>query len=445
MIVMKFGGTSVGDADAISQVASVVRQHLPRKPVVVVSAIAKITDALLHLAEESPRGTGSDTVQLIRSIHEHTSETLGIDRHLCTQELYELETLVKESRGAPRDAKRLDLFQSFGERMCAKIVAAKLSQDGITARAYNAWDIGMITDDHFGHAEPLASSYALIKEAIVNMNEVPVVTGFIGKTEAGEVTTLGRGGTDYTTSIIGAAIHAKTIQIWKEVDGIMTTDPRIVPEAYVVPELAFEEACELAYFGAKVLHPKTIMPAMKAHIPVEVRNTFKPELPGTTIVSTFAERANKSATLEALSIKRRVTMLHIYSPEFFEGSGLMARIFSVLEKRRISVDVIATSVASVSLTIEDNEHLEEIAQELSGIGEVSIEADKAIICAVGGSVNAAGIVGQMFSVLGEAGVAISVEMISQAAGGVSITFVVDEKDAEQAVKVLHKHFIDVRA
>ena len=442
MIVMKFGGTSVGNADAISHVASVVRHSLARKPVVVVSAMMKITDALIRLAEESSKGTGSDTARLIRSVHEHTSEILGIDHHICAHELRELEQLASESRGVPLDAKRLDLFQSFGERMCAKIVAAKLSKDGIRARAYNAWDVGMITDDHFGDAEPLASSYALIKEAIAKINEVPVVTGFIGKTEAGEVTTLGRGGTDYTASIIGAAIGAEAIQIWKEVDGIMTTDPRIVHEARVVPELAFEEACELAYFGAKVLHPKTIMPAMKAHIPVEVRNTFKPELPGTTIVSTFAERANKSATVEALTIKRRVTMLHIYSPEFFEGSGLMARIFSVLEKYRISVDVIATSVASVSLTIEHDEHLEEIAKELSDIGEVSIEAHKAIVCAVGGSVNAAGVAGQMFSVLGDAGVAISVKMISQAAGGISITFVVDEKDAEQAVKVLHKKYIE---
>jgi aspartate kinase len=442
MILMKFGGTSVGNAEAISHVASVVRHSLGRRPVVVVSAMTKITDALIRLADESTNGTGSETLKLIRSAHEQTSEALGIGRHICEPELRELEQLVSESRDAPLDAKRLDLFQSFGERMCAKIVAAKLSNDGIAARAYNAWDVGMITDDHFGSAEPLASSYALIKKAIAEINEVPVVTGFIGKTKAGEVTTLGRGGTDYSTSIIGAAIGAETIQIWKEVDGIMTTDPRIVPEARVVPELAFEEACELAYFGAKVLHPKTIMPAMKAHIPVEVRNTFKPELPGTTIVSTFAERSNKSAALEALSIKRRVTMLHIASPEFFEGSGLMARIFSVLEKRGVSVDVIATSVASVSLTMDHDERLEEIAKELSDIGEVSIEANKAIICAVGGSVNAAGVAGRMFSVLGDAGVGISVEMISQAAGGVSITFVVDEKDAEQAVKALHKEYLE---
>jgi aspartate kinase len=444
MIVMKFGGTSVGNAEAISQVASVVRHSLARKPVVVVSAMTKITDALIRLAEESSKGTGSDTLQAIRSAHEKTSEALGLDRHICEPELDELEQLVGKSDGAPLDAKRLDLFQSFGERMCAKIVAAKLAKDGIPARACNAWDIGMITDARFGHAEPLSSSYVLIQKAIAAIHETPVVTGFIGKTEAGEVTTLGRGGTDYTTAIIGAAIGAEAIQIWKEVDGIMTTDPRIAPEARVVPELAFEEACELAYFGAKVLHPKTIMPAMKAHIPVEVRNTFKPELAGTTIVSTFAKRANKSAALEALTFKRRVTVLHIDSPEFFEGSGLMARIFSVLDKRRINVDVIATSVASVSLTMDHDEHLEEIAHELASVGEVSIVTDKAIVCAVGGSVNAAGFVGRMFSILGDAGVAIPVEMISQAAGGISITFVVDEKDAEKAVKTLHKEYIEER-
>ena len=231
---MKFGGTSVGNADAISHVASVVRHSLARKPVVVVSAMMKITDALIRLAEESSKGTGSDTARLIRSVHEHTGETLGIDHHICAQELRELEQLASESRGVPLDAKRLDLFQSFGERMCAKIVAAKLSKDGIAARAYNAWDVGMINDDHFGNAEPLASSYALIKEAIAKINEVPVVTGFIGKTEAGEVTTLGRGGTDYTTSIIGAAIGAQAIQIWKEVDGIMTTDPKLCSDARVI-------------------------------------------------------------------------------------------------------------------------------------------------------------------------------------------------------------------
>ncbi|MFY9876677.1 MAG: hypothetical protein WAL20_13705, partial [Rhodomicrobium sp.] len=180
MILMKFGGTSVGNAEAILHVASVVRHSLGRKPVVVVSAMTKITDALIRLAEESTKGTGSETLKLIRSTHEQTSEALGIGRHICEPELHELEQLVCESRGVTLDAKRLDLFQSFGERMCAKIVAAKLSNDGIAARAYNAWDVGMITDDHFGNAEPLASSYALIKKAIANISEVPVVTGFIG-------------------------------------------------------------------------------------------------------------------------------------------------------------------------------------------------------------------------------------------------------------------------
>ena len=197
MIVMKFGGTSVGNAEAISQAASIVKQSLARKPVVVVSAMTKITDALMRLAEESSKGGGSETARFIRSVHERACETLGIDKRICTEELRELEQLANRWLGAPVDAGRLDLFQSFGERMCAKIVAAKLSGDGVPARAYNAWDIGMITDGRFGHAEPLASSYALIKDAIASMDETPVITGFIGKTEAGEVTTRGHRGRNH--------------------------------------------------------------------------------------------------------------------------------------------------------------------------------------------------------------------------------------------------------
>jgi aspartate kinase len=215
--------------------------------------------------------------------------------------------------------------------------------------------------------------------------------------------------------------------------------PAPCPEAQVVPELAFEEAAELAYFGAKVLHPKTILPAMKAGVPVQVLNTFNPTGSGTTIVSSFADRKEKSHSVEALTFKKGVIAIHIYSPEFFDGSGLMAQIFNVFEKYATSVDVVSTSVASVSLTIDKDEHLEKIVQELKKVGSVEVERDKAIVCAVGGSVNAAGVTGRMFSALSESD--IPVEMISQAAGGVSITFVVNEKDAERALKILHKEYI----
>jgi aspartate kinase len=327
----------------------------------------------------------------------------------------------------------------LGERMSAKIVAATLIKMDVNAKALPAWDIGMITDDNFGDAEPLPISSALIREKISAMKAVPIITGYIGKTKRGVITTLGRGGSDYSAALIGAALKAEAIQIWKEVDGIMTTDPRLVPEARVVPELAFEEAAELAYFGAKVLHPKTILPAMKAGVPVQVLNTFNPSGKGTTIVSSFAERKSKSHSVEALTFKKGVIAIHINSPEFFDANGLMARIFDIFEKYKTSVDVVSTSVASVSLTIDKDEHLEQIVQELKKVGAVLVERGKAIVCAVGGSINAAGVTGRMFSVLGENN--ISVEMISQAAGGVSITFVVNEDDAEKALKTLHSAFI----
>jgi aspartate kinase len=278
-----------------------------------------------------------------------------------------------------------------------------------------------------------------MKKKLTSLKVVPVVTGFIGKTEKGEIVTLGRGGSDYTAAILGAALKAEAIQIWKEVDGFLTTDPRIVPEARVVHELAFEEACELAYFGAKVLHPKTILPAMDAGVPVQVLNTFKPEGKGTTIVSSFEERHGKSHTVEAFSRKKGITIIHVRSPEFFDGSGLMARVFKIFENHRTSFDLIANSVVSVSLTIYNCDRLDQLVRDLGELGEVKVVSGKAIICMVGGSINAAGVAGRIFTVLGEH--EIPVEMISQAAGGVSMTFAVDESDTERALHILHETFI----
>jgi aspartate kinase len=326
--------------------------------------------------------------------------------------------------------------------MSSYLVAEAVSQSGAEAVQVVATEL-IQTDNRFGDAEFLAGPTKECAQAVLlpllGKGIVPVVTGFIGRAPDGRTTTLGRGGSDYTASILGLSLGAKQIEIWKEVDGIMTTDPRIVPDAKVVPELSFEEACELAYFGAKVLHPKTILPAIEAEIPVKVLNTFHPEAPGTTIVANFLERKMKSHTVEAFSFKKHITIIHMRSPEFFDGNGLMARIFALFEQHKTSVDVIATSVVSVSLTIDDETNLEPLVAELSALGSVSIERDKAIVCAVGGSVNAAGVAGEMFTALGKAG--IPVEMISQAASGVSTTFVVEERDAERAIKVLHETYI----
>jgi len=437
MLVMKFGGTSVENAERIRAVSTIIRERLAQKPIVIVSAVAGTTNALLEIAKKTERDTRLEMISALSDKHKKILSDLSLDMQLLDPELDELAKLVKGKKKL--DKKTLDQYVSFGERMSAKIIAATLVKMDINAKALPAWEIGMITDDHFGAAEPLPSSLETIKHKILAMKAMPIITGYIGKTGKGEITTLGRGGSDYSAAVIGAALKAEAIQIWKEVDGIMSTDPRLVPEAVVVHELAFEEAAELAYFGAKVLHPKTILPAMIAGVPVQVLNTFKPEGRGTTIVSSFADRKEKSHSVEALTFKKGVIAIHINSPEFFDSNGLMAAIFNVFEKHRTSVDIVATSVASVSLTIDNDESLEKIVVDLKKLGTVQVEHGKAIVCAVGGSVNAAGVTGRMFSVLGENN--ISVEMISQAAGGVSITFVVNEGDAEKALKILHKEYI----
>lgn len=441
MLVMKFGGTSVGNAERIVEVCSLVRSSLRRKPVVVVSAVAGITDALTALAKGASQGKGQKSVQRILDRHDGIITKLGLERLLLEREYDELRSLAAKARKRKKlDKRTTDHFQSFGERMSAKIIAAYLTKIGVKAQAFPAWEIGMVTNGEFGNAEPLESSYALIRKKIAALKSVPVVTGFIGRAKKGGITTLGRGGSDYSAAIIGAAIDAEAIQIWKEVDGILTTDPRIVPEARVVPELAFEEASELAYFGAKVLHPKAILPAMKEKIPVRVLNTFKPKGKGTTIVSSFAERAKGSDTVEAFTFKKNITIIHVYSPEFFEGSGLLAHIFGLFGKYDTGIDVVSTSVASVSFTIDTDERLDKILPGLRKLGQVEVvKGKKAVVCAVGGRVNAAGVAGRMFTALGKAG--IPVEMISQAASGISMTFVVNNEDAEGAIRVLHKEYI----
>lgn len=439
-VVMKFGGTSVGSADAIAHVAQIIKDRLTQKPVVVVSAVTKMTDALIRLAQEAATGGGDETLVFIRNTHEQIVKELKLPSSLLAEDFSELEALIYRTRAKKLSNKKtLDHFQSFGERMCTKILAAQLIKIGVASKSFPAWEIGMVTNSVHGDAEPLSSSYALIKKKIARLKGVPVITGYIGKTEGGDIVTFGRGGSDYTAAIIGAAIGAEKIQIWKEVDGILTTDPRLVKNARIVRELAFEEASELAYFGAKVLHPKAIVPAMRKKIPVQVLNTFHPKEKGTTIVSTFADKSNKSTSIEALTFRKHVTVVHIGSPEFFDGSGDMAKLFTIFEKYKTNIGVIATSIASVSVTVDDDEYLEKIVAELKKLGEVTVEKGKAIVCAVGGSVDAASIIGRMFTVLGKNNIA--VEMISQASSGVSITFVVADSEAENTVKILHSEYI----
>lgn len=447
MIIMKFGGTSVGNAQRIKEVARIIRSQLAKKPVVVVSAVSKVTDALITLAHACAQGKGQDEYESIKKIHSEIIIQLSLDPAIISDDLRQLHNLVARTRKSRKlDTKVLDHFQSFGECMSSKIVSAYLNRINIPSKALNAGDAGLLTDETFGGAEPLETSYATIKRAISAMHGILVITGFIGKTKKGEITTLGRGGSDYSAAVIGAAIDAKEIQIWTDVDGIMSTDPKIVNDARTIKSVSFAEAAELAYFGAEVLHPKTIFPAMRKKIPVKVLNTMNRSGSGTTILAQNSQaplpqgkKHLPSSPIKAIACKKNIILINIESTRMLGVYGFLSRMFRVFEKYKKSVDVIATSEISVSLTIDSEENLDEIVRELAAVSTVKVSKHKAILCIIGENMRyTLGVAGRMFTVLSDN--AINVEMISQGASEINITFIIDQKEAEKAMRLLHAEF-----
>jgi aspartate kinase len=362
---------------------------------------------------------------------------LGLNENLVDSELEEYSNLVTRIATIREvTSETMDHVQSFGERMSAKIVAAHLTSVGMEAEAHNAYDVGFISNDDYGNAEPLKETEAQLRGHLSNKKAVPVITGFIAKNKAGKITTLGRGGSDYTAAIIGAAVKAEEIQIWTDVNGVMTTDPKIVKEAQTIPEISFEEASELAFFGAKVLHPKTIIPAIEKNIPVRVLNTYEPDHPGTVIVK--KTKPTKEA-VKAIACKKNNILMNIASLRMVNAYGFLAKIFEVFKKYNRSVDMIATSEVSVSLTVDDDEDLDKIQEELKKIAEVLVEKGKSIICVVGdGMHHSHGVVARVFSALKN----IRIEMISAGASEINISFIVDNKDADKAVQLLHKEYFE---
>ncbi|MEI8255152.1 MAG: aspartate kinase, partial [Deltaproteobacteria bacterium] len=297
---------------------------------------------------------------------------------------------------------------------------------------------GMITDDNFGGAEPLKSSEEAIRESLLRACEVcvPVVTGFIGKTADGRVTTLGRGGSDYSAALLGAAIGAHEIEIWTDVDGVMSSDPRVVPAARTIPCLSFSEAAELAYFGAKVLHPKTILPAVQRAIPVRVLNTFKPDAPGTVITSSGAG-IDPANPVRAIASKSGITVVQMVSSRMLLAHGFLARIFEAFARHKVVVDLVTTSEVSVSATVDREDGLADAIAELRGFAEVSVVRQRALVAVVGlGVGETVGVAGRVFSALGEAGIA--VDMISQGASRVNLSMVVADDACDRAVRTLHE-------
>lgn len=438
MIVMKFGGSSVGSAERIKGVTDIIKSRLDQKPVVVCSAVKGITDQLIDTAEKAANGNDvSKELEEIKNKHHSILKDLELDETLVDEQLDEFNKVIDKIFIMKKTTLELmDEVQSFGERCSIRIVAEHLTKVGIKAQACDAFDIGMITTPDYGKAEPLPDSEEKIAEAINKINAVPIVTGFIGKDSAGNITTLGRGGSDYTAGIIGAALGA-TVEIWTDVNGIMSTDPRVVKDAKTIEKITFNEASELAYFGARVLHPKTIWPAVRKNVAVKVLNSFEPENKGTTIV----KEGEKTKTLKAIAFKKDITLINVNSTRMLLAHGFLARLFSIFEDYKKSVDMIATTEVSVSMTVDNDKNLDKIKDDLEGIAEVKVAKNKAIICAVGeGMKDVPGVAGRIFSTMGKN--KINVEMISQGASEINVSFIVDAKDTDKAVQTLHKEFFD---
>jgi aspartate kinase len=442
MIVMKFGGTSVGDAERIRVVADLVRraaaghERPEDRPVVVVSAHAGVTNLLFDLARQAVE-RGEASIEPVAAREREILEGLDLPADLVAEELCELRTLLTGVAMVRELTPRTqDCIAGFGERMSAKVVAAHMAAGGLAAVAMMAWDAGLTTDARFGAARPLPGTDAAIRRRIRAAPAIPVVTGYVGRTEKGEVTTLGRGGSDYSAAIFGAALGAEEIQIWTDVDGVLTTDPKIVRGARILEELSFDEAAELAYFGAKVIHPATMLPAVEKNIPIRVLNTFNPGAPGTRIVATSGRSRE---VVKCIASRRGVRVVNVVSTRMLGAHGFIRRLGEVFDRHEIPLDMMATSEVSVSLTVDEKLSVAPALAEIAQFARVEEEAGRAIVCIVGhGLRDTPGIAAKVFQALARANV--NVLMVSQGASRINLGVVVDGKDAEASVRTLHEEF-----
>ncbi|HET7694676.1 MAG TPA: lysine-sensitive aspartokinase 3 [Vicinamibacterales bacterium] len=445
-VVMKFGGSSVVDAAAIDRVVAIVERERARgnTPVVVVSALGGVTDTLLSLAKSARGGAAAevrDGVAALLARHRAQAVALGADRDpslaaaidTLVQDLQRVLDAIQQQPGSEPAA--LDAVAATGELLSSRLVAAAMTGRGLPAVWIDARD-AVRTDDRYTCAAPLVEQTNAAVEAaigpVVAAGRIAVLGGFIGRAPDGSTTTLGRGGSDYSASLVGAPLHAAEIQIWTDVDGMLTADPRIVYDAEVVPHLSFAEASELAYFGAKVLHPSTIFPAVSRNIPVRILNSRRPEARGTLIT---ADPPVNSRPFAALACKRGITVIDITSTRMLMAHGFLLRVFAAFEAAETAVDVVTTSEVSVSVTIDDNRRGPEIVASLLEFAEVTVEEQMAILTVVGdrlatNSTLAARIIGAMTG--------FPLRMISQAASRKNVTIVLPEASLAPAMMHLHR-------
>jgi len=441
VLVMKFGGTSLGDREKIETVVSLVRARLPRKPVLVCSAHSGVTDLLLAGARAAAQG--KPDVGPIVAREQAMLDALGLKKTLVDEELerigqmFEGLSLIREL--TPRS---LDTVAAFGERMSVKAIAAVLRRRRIPATPVQADEAGLLTDSKHTRANPLPAAYANLRKALAGVEGVPVVTGFIGRDAEGHVTTLGRSGSDYTATILGRAIGAEEVEIWTDVSGVLTADPRIVPEALPVEHLTYAEASELAYYGAKVIHPSTIQPAVEKRIPVRILNTMDPQAPGTVIAPS---RRRTGAHVTSIASKTGIHLVNIVSGRMLGQSGFMSKVFDAFRQHDVVVDLVATSEVSITVSVDRMEGLDLVVADIGKVATVDVEEGNALVAVIGERMReASGLAATVFEAVGREG--IPLRCISYGATKTNLQMVVPSEQLATAVRALHRAlFPDARA
>ena len=448
MLVMKFGGSSLASGEALVRVAGLVDKQVSRRPVVVVSAIGRTTDDLVASAKLAREGRLQEARRRVSMIRQALCEAVGsvlADKLRLERELDRLvddveRLLIALSTAESQEcAAATDAILSHGEQFSSLVMTWLLQQSGLDAVHVDACEV-LVTDERFMQAAPLyGPTNERLSDVVTPLSaaeRIAVLGGFIGRTRDGRPSTLGRGGSDLSASVVGAGIGADEIQIWTDVDGIMTADPAMVSDAKRLPLLSFTEASELAYFGGRVLHPSTVWPAVDRNIPVRVLNSRKSDGQGTLIV---ADCQPSPLTVKSIVYKEGITVIDIRSSRMLMSHGFLSAIFSAFERLEIVVDVVSTSEVSVSLTIDRHDRLDELLNELREIAEVSHTDGQAIVCLVGDAIrHTPGVAATAFAALGE----INVRMVSQGSSRTNLSLVIDERDVAAAVIALHHAFFD---
>lgn len=454
MIVIKFGGTSVGETTRLRQAIEIVAAQRERRPVVVVSALAGVTNQLVAATEAAAAGRFDEALELVTRIRERHEESgfaligqkIDFYESFTAQLGRQIEQITSILRGVAlvgeTSPRAKDLVVALGEKLSSVLFSYAMRTKTLTGIHVDSGDV-IVTDDRFGEATPLmpetttAAARVLLPE--LERNHIPVMGGFFGRAVSGATTTLGRGGSDYSAALVGAAIGAEEIQIWTDVDGMMTCDPRVIPAAKVLDLVTYDEAAELAYFGAKVLHPKTLWPAVDKQIAVRVLNTHNPSSPGTLITRDGKVGAHGP---RALALRTGITIVQMTTTKMLEESGYLGRLFDVFGRHGVAVDLVTTSEVSVSVTVDDARKVDALVGDLTPLASVEVIRERAVIAIVGRDLTREpDVTAKLFASLH----GIPVSMMTLASTGLNLSIAVDAARADEALRSIHRTLFEEQA